>query len=207
MSGDAPASPIAPWAGHRRHPIGCRPRSQSPLTDSNRRHPFLTMEGRGCHERSRTLTNGHEIPAIRGNAECTVVAGGSRPKRHWWTGCGRKPPRACAADFHADFWLHESVARSGLLERIGEDRLFPSVGEAVTARAPSEPRAAVQTIGPQPTHRRELIGPSTSCGSPRKALAQRSVGCSFAQLSKACSMSWSRSRSARSASATAASRR
>jgi len=26
-----------------------------------------------------------------------------------------------------------SLARSGLLERIGEDRLFPSVGEAVTA--------------------------------------------------------------------------
>ena len=29
--------------------------------------------------------------------------------------------------------VRESLARSGLLERIGEDRLFPSVGEAVTA--------------------------------------------------------------------------
>jgi SulP family sulfate permease len=29
--------------------------------------------------------------------------------------------------------VRTSLARSGLLERIGEDRLFPSVGEAVTA--------------------------------------------------------------------------
>ena len=40
--------------------------------------------------------------------------------------------------------VRNSLARSGLLERIGEDRLFPSVDEAVTALLPGEPRLAAQ---------------------------------------------------------------
>ena len=35
--------------------------------------PFLTMEGSGFYERSRTLSNGHEIPANSHNLECTAV--------------------------------------------------------------------------------------------------------------------------------------
>ena len=35
--------------------------------------PFLTMEGSGFYERSRTLSDGHEIPANSRNMECTAV--------------------------------------------------------------------------------------------------------------------------------------
>jgi hypothetical protein len=42
--------------------------------------PFLTMEDRRRHDRSPTLTIGHEIPANGGKVECTGVAVGIRPR-------------------------------------------------------------------------------------------------------------------------------
>jgi SulP family sulfate permease len=44
--------------------------------------------------------------------------------------------------------VHESLARSGLLERIGEDRLFPSVGEAVTALRRRDPESLSKPSDP-----------------------------------------------------------
>ena len=46
--------------------------------------------------------------------------------------------------------VHNSLARSGLLERIGENRLFPSVDEAVTALWPENPDSA-----PRPSQQRK----------------------------------------------------
>jgi SulP family sulfate permease len=43
--------------------------------------------------------------------------------------------------------VRDSLARSGLLERIGEDRLFPSVGEAVTALHHDRPDSRADTSG------------------------------------------------------------
>ena len=43
--------------------------------------------------------------------------------------------------------VRNSLARSGLLQRIGEDRLFPSVGEAVTALHQDRPDSPVDTPG------------------------------------------------------------
>jgi len=40
--------------------------------------PFLTMEGYGFYERSRTLSNGHEIAANSHNVGCTAVVPDSR---------------------------------------------------------------------------------------------------------------------------------
>ena len=43
--------------------------------------------------------------------------------------------------------VRDSLARSGLLQRIGEDRLFPSVGEAVTALHQDRPDSPANTSG------------------------------------------------------------
>ncbi len=43
--------------------------------------------------------------------------------------------------------VRDSLARSGLLQRIGEDRLFPSVGEAVTALHQDRPGPPANTSG------------------------------------------------------------
>ena len=43
--------------------------------------------------------------------------------------------------------VRDSLARSGLLHRIGEDRLFPSVGEAVTALHQDRPDSSADTSG------------------------------------------------------------
>ena len=53
--------------------------------------PFLTMEGRGCYDRSATLTTGHELPVNRHKAECTAVVAEIRSRWNWWTENGRKP--------------------------------------------------------------------------------------------------------------------
>ncbi len=50
--------------------------------------------------------------------------------------------------------VHTSLARSGLLERIGEDRLFPSVGEAVTALRHDDPNSPSKPSDPD-GHRTE----------------------------------------------------
>ncbi len=44
--------------------------------------------------------------------------------------------------------VRTSLARSGLLERIGEDRLFPSVGEAVTTMRQQDPDSLSQPSDP-----------------------------------------------------------
>ncbi len=43
--------------------------------------------------------------------------------------------------------VRDSLARSGLLDRIGEDRLFPSVGQAVTALHQATPDSPADTSG------------------------------------------------------------
>jgi hypothetical protein len=47
----------------------CRTRTDDPL---------LTMEGSGFYERSRSLSDGHELPANSRNTECTTVVGEAR---------------------------------------------------------------------------------------------------------------------------------
>ena len=60
--------------------------------------PFLTMEGSGCFERSRTLSNGHEIPANSRNTECTAVTDEIRSSWIYWTRSGRAALSPFAAE-------------------------------------------------------------------------------------------------------------
>jgi len=65
---DAHAPQSAPNPGFRNPRIAGKALCRTRTDDA-----FLTMEGSGCYERSRTLSNGHEIPANSCNMECTAV--------------------------------------------------------------------------------------------------------------------------------------
>jgi hypothetical protein len=121
--------------------------------------PFLTMEGRGCFERSRTLTSGHETPANRQKSS-------ERPRRPE-SGRGETGGRNVDGK---PATLRRRVSRADLSPMRASEPLIGHLG----------PACARPAVG-LPTARRERCarGVRRRC-LPSQRLAQESPGQHFA---------------------------